>query len=694
MIDFIAQWSHALAASLFGAIAIWLARRSDERETRVLALACFAVAVWALSVAMAGLSAWLPLLLEHVRNLCWLGFMYAIWRQGQGVAATTSVAWLYGVLSAIIALAAATGLLPLALTGFPRLLEAAFLTSMVLHMTIAIGALVLVHNLYTAATPDGRAALRLPLFALAAMWVYDLNVYMVSYLGKGWATDLLGLRGVLAAMLAPVFALAALRTHNWALKLSRSMAFQSLSLVAIGAYLAAIVLVTSALELLGGEFARLAQVAFIFIASIAALILLPSRPFRAWFRVKVAKNFFQHRYDYRAEWLRFTDTLGRPAEDALPLECRIIQAVADITESPGGLLLAPDESGSLGVLARWNWDRLDAPGHAASTEVASFFLRSGRVVELDALRGIVARDDEEAAIVPEWILAEASAWAIVPLIHFEKLAGLVVLQRPLIDRTLDWEDFDLLRTVGGQVASYLAEARGHEALADARRFDEFNRRFAFIMHDIKNLVSQLSLVTRNAERHADNPEFRADMIATLKNSTARMNDLLARLSQHNKGRTEEPRPVAAAPIVHAVARSKLPRHPVIVAGAPDLMIVADPARLDQALSHIVQNAIEASPSTEPVLIELSAEGDHGCIAVSDKGPGMSSAFVREKLFRPFASSKEDGFGIGAFEARTLIVAMGGHIEVTSREGSGSRFVLHLPLAIPLQSTEIPEAEAA
>ena len=138
-------------------------------------------------------------------------------------------------------------------------------------------------------------------------------------------------------------------------------------------------------------------------------------------------------------------------------------------------------------------------------------------------------------------------------VHFDRLQGAVLLERPPVDRALDWEDFDLLRIVGRQVASYLAEAHGQEALSDAQRFDEFNRRFAFIMHDIKNLVSQLSLVARNAERHADNPEFRADMVATLQSSVGKMNELLARLSQHNKARHEEPRRVSASRVVQAVA---------------------------------------------------------------------------------------------------------------------------------------------
>jgi putative PEP-CTERM system histidine kinase len=301
-------------------------------------------------------------------------------------------------------------------------------------------------------------------------------------------------------------------------------------------------------------------------------------------------------------------------------------------------------------------------------------------VELDDIRARADEDSDEVRCIPEWIMADNSAWAIAPLVHFDRLAGVVLLERPLINRTLDWEDFDLLRVVGRQVASYLAEARGQQALSDVKRFDEFNRRFAFIMHDIKNLVSQLSLVTRNAERHADNPEFRADMIATLKNSTARMNDLLARLSQHNKGRAEEPQAIDATDVVTRVAATRRAVHPVVIGGQPSVQIIADAARLEQALNHLVQNAIEASPANEPVCVNVKQRGDEVSIDVVDRGTGMSAGFIREKLFQPFTSTKDGGFGIGAFEARSLIVAMGGRIEVASRLGEGSQFSVILPFA--------------
>jgi putative PEP-CTERM system histidine kinase len=273
---------------------------------------------------------------------------------------------------------------------------------------------------------------------------------------------------------------------------------------------------------------------------------------------------------------------------------------------------------------------------------------------------------------------EGQIWAGIPLLHSDHLVGMVVLEHPYVRRPLDWEDLDLFRTAGIQAASYLAEARSQEALANAQRFDEFNRRFAFIMHDIKNLVSQLSLVARNAERHADNPEFRADMIATLQSSVKKMNDLLARLSR-GKGAEPEPlRPTPLQSLVAGVAAVKRRSHPVELFGSADLSVLADPVRLEQALAHIVQNAIDASRPGEPVRILLSTQGGEVSIDVIDSGIGMSADFVRTRLFQPFASTKESGFGIGAYEARSIVAAMGGRLDVESREGEGSRFTITLP----------------
>jgi putative PEP-CTERM system histidine kinase len=692
MIAFISQWGHAVAATLFGALAILMIRRFDwDRQSRVMALACVTTAFWALAVSMSGATSLPALIGDNLRNMAWLGLMYALWRQGNGTTRMSTVGVLYAVLAAVAVGSLVVDILPAFKDPAAFIVEAIFFSSVTLRMIFAVTALVLLHNLYTAATVDARNAIRFPMIGLSVMWVYDLNLYTISYLMQDWSIELISLRGVVISMLAAPFALATVQTQRISMRLSRTATFQSLSLVAIGSYLLVMILATSAIGLIAGHYARIAQVSFVFGSSVIGLALLPSARFRAWIRVKLAKHLFQHRYDYRAEWVRFTNTIGRADAAAAPLASRAVQAIADIAEAEGGLLFTPDDQGALILQSRWNCATVEAPSQPVSKELGQYLLTTTRVVELDALRGDRAHTEDEARLIPEWLISDQRLWALVPLIHINRLAGVIVLERPKVDRTLDWEDFDLLKVVGRQVASYLSEARGQETLSDVRQFDEFNRRFAFIMHDIKNLVSQLTLVTRNAERHADNPEFRSDMIATLKNSAARMNDLLARLSQHNKARAEDPRPIELGVIVESVAKPKRLAHPIVSGGTLQLHVVADPTRLEQALSHLVQNAIEASPSSEPVCITARQVGREVSIEILDHGHGMSSQFIHQDLFKAFASTKEGGFGIGAFEARSLINAMGGRLEVQSREGEWTKFTLYLPIATqPVVDTFIPE----
>jgi len=681
MIGLIGFFSHLAAAILFAGLAIWQVRRPiGGMQRRTLALAFGLTALWALAVLLAGPAGVLGRVAESLRNLAWLGFMLALVERGRGDARRPSIIALYAVVACIIVAQMLMDLVPWRVPGSPQLIEAIFFVLLLLRITVVIGALVLVHNLYTAAAPEARWGIRLPMIALAGMWVYDLNLYTIAYLTNAWPTGLFAARGVLMLLLVPLFALASRRNARWKMRISRTFTFQSLSLMAIGCYLVAMVIIARTLQLVGGGYAPLAQITVVVGMSAVALVLLPSRRVKAWLKVKVIKHFFQHRYDYRVEWMRFTDTLGRPGEDAAPLDERVVQAIAEITESPGGLLLLPDDNGALRAAARWNWPSLDAPSQAGDAQLVRHLEETGRIVEFDPLRADETAHAIEAALIPQWIRETPAVWAAVPLVHVDRLVGVVLLARPWLDRHLDWEDFDLLRIAGRQVASYIAEARGQEALNDAKRFDEFNRRFAFIMHDIKNLVSQLSLLARNAERHANNPDFRADMVATLKSSVDKMNDLLARLSQHNKGRAEEARPVALHALLDAVAAAKRPLHPVQLDGRTDIVAEAHIARLEQALTHLVQNAIDASAPGDPVLLRVDRRGLEAVIEIIDHGCGMSAEFLRTRLFKPFVSSKEGGFGIGAYEARSLIAAMGGRLDVESREGEGSRFTVTLPLA--------------
>ncbi len=671
MADTFSLWSHALAALLFAAVAVFAARRTPASMPRWPLVAMLAAsAVWALAVAGVGGADPATRLLAGLRDLSVLGVMIALHRRSTwrplGIAPVYGVVALVVVAGTVLQLAA----IAMGLTGAGLPVTTA---ATLLRMLAAVAALVLVHNL---SITHGAGAIRILCVSLAVLWSADLALATSAYLATAWPPAMVAARGLAAAVAAGGVALALGRGDYRPVAVSRMVAYQSLSLVAIGGYFALLALGTSALSALGGDGARIYQTAFVFGLTAAALTLVSSTWLRGWLKVQVAKHFFRHRYDYRSEWLRFTGTLGTP-EAAAPLSERIVKAIADLTASERGLLLVPEGEG-MGVGARWNWG--DA-GAGASPAFARHLRLSERIVAIDELRGAEA-DAAELACTPQWMIDDPQVWAVVPMLHLGRLVGAVVLGRPGVDRALDWEDFDLLKIAGRQVASYLAEARAQEELADGQRFEEFNRRFAFIVHDIKNLVSGLSLVARNAERHAENPAFRADMVATLQDSAAKMNMLLARLSAGPRGRGDVEPPVAVPlfDFVHALTDTRRAAHPVVVTGDRLAVALADPARLEQVVGHLLTNAVEASAANEPVTIAIEARGGDTVLSVIDHGVGMTPAFVRDQLFRPFVSSKPAGFGIGAYEARQLTEAMGGRILVDSREGVGTTFRVVLPAA--------------
>ena len=685
--DWQAFWQGTgLAVHFFGGLASlaaagWIGRRRDHYGEAGPAVvgALVLSALWCFAMLAMGPFQGATRLIEGLRNLGWL---FATYRLFASDGRHVSVAPIRPVVL-VLALVETIHLLFEGLawlqTGMAAEIGGLMTFAVMLSLLGSVGGLLLVHNLYLGASPQSRLVLRWPASAMAVLFVFDLNFYTVAWLSADWPTALAALRGLPLAIAAGLLAIGALRgREGLRLMPSRAVTFQTVSLILIGSYFLAMFGLAEWLSFVGGDFSRLVQVGLLAAGSVLALFVLPSKRLRGWLKVMMAKHLFQHRYDYRSEWLRFTRTIGTAADRASPLEERVVKAVADIAESPAGLLLAPDETGQLVLAARWQWPTAEVPPLAMGGDAVTFFENQGFIVDLDDLRaGTDVRG--EGAVVPGWLIEESRAWALVPLIHYSRLTGVVVLARPAQARRFDWEDFDLLRVVGQQLASYLAEHAGQQALAEAARFEDFNRRIAFVMHDIKNLASQLSLLARNAERHADKPAFRDDMLLTLRNSADKLNALLARLSRYGGTGVEALAAVDGAAIVRSVAERFKGQHPVLLAEVQDCPVMANRESLEQVLVHLVQNAIDASPEGSPVFLALSSDGLHGRFEVVDSGSGMSPDFVRTRLFKPFVSSKPGGFGIGAFEARELVRAMKGRLDVESREGLGSRFVIRLPL---------------
>ena len=681
--------SHLLASIGFAALALTVLLRPQQHPaSRWLAAAALITAGWALVFVLAArfgapYDSWLSPA-ETLRSAAWVAFLIALlrdsWRMsGRITTSSAMTAAAVGLMGLQLAIDLAGIELPgLALPANPYVA----LLFVITRLVIAIGGLILLHNLYSNAAPARRGGIRLLSIGLAGLFGYDLHMYTQQFLLGDLSEDLFNIRGAVDVLVVPLLLLSTRQAWVSRLQVSRQVAFHTLSMSIIGGYLILMAILAYGLRLLGGDWGRLLQISFLFATLILGFVVLFSPRFRAALRVQIAKNFYTYKYDYRQEWLRFINTVAHADTGAGTLAERVIEAVCAVVDSPGGSLYAPDENGCYEVSGCWNSRATGDAAVDSTSALARFLAVRQRIVDLDQLRQ--GRGDYDDLDVPEWAVADRRAWLIVPLMHLDHLAGFIVIDRTVAHRSLNWEDFDLLRTLGRQAASYIAEASTQAALDEAGKFDEFNRRFAFIMHDIKNLVSQLSLVARNAERHADNPAFRADMVATLQSSVGKMNDMLARLAPRDTGRREISSIVDLHALLDEVVATKRRQHPALALHAIDgpAFVDGDTARVEQLFAHLIQNAIDASADGSPIDIEVRADADEVRVVIADHGTGMSPAFVRGELFKPFRSTKAGGFGIGAYEAREIARQGGGRLDVVSREGEGTVFTARLPIHHP------------
>ena len=547
--------------------------------------------------------------------------------------------------------------------------------------------LVLVEQLYRGLPVESRWGLKPLCLGLSAGYIFDLYLVADGFLFGRLDPDVLAVRGLVLTMLIPLVVLSASRSPAWTVRVavSREMAFHSTALALSGLYLLMIAGAGYYVRYFGGGWGRALQLGLLFGGLLLLGVFIFSGTQRAKLRVFLNKHLFPYRYDYRAEWLRFTHALSS-AGDSLDLGQSVIKALSDLVESSGGGLWLRNTGGRFTLHARLNHSPSDAVEEADSP-FCRFIDEHEWVVNLEEVRG--ARGRQGGLVIPAWLAAMDDAWLVVPLKSGGGLVGFVVLNSARTPFEVDWEVLDLLKTAQRQAASFLARMLAAEALLEARKFDSFHRMSAFVVHDLKNLVAQLSLMLKNAERHRDNPAFQEDMLETVTHVESRMRALMQQLQ--GKKPIESERRVGLRTTLLAVRDSKRMQRPPVALDMPEgeeCYVYANPERLQRVIGHLVQNALDATPEDGKVSMSLdTASAGRARIGIEDTGCGMSPEFLREKLFKPFQSSKASGMGIGMYETQQYVQEIGGVLQVESVPGRGTRVVIDLSVADRLESTQ-------
>ncbi|MGH8125966.1 MAG: XrtA/PEP-CTERM system histidine kinase PrsK [Rhodanobacteraceae bacterium] len=666
------------AAAAFLAVTALLALSwRGQRTGALLILATAVTSLWALFLAWAEWQHavdvnWL-LLAEVLRYGAWLTFASSLlgaWPATglmRGFRAGAMALW---ILLALYCLLPVMGLLTFSV-NVP-------LTGVLL---LALAGVVFLEQVFRNVAPEQRWALKFLVIALGVLFAYDIFLYSYAVLYRQFNVSAWAARGFVDALAAPLLVVAAARNRKWSLDVgvSRRAVFYSTSLLVVAFYIIATAVGGYYVRLYGGDWGRVAEIALICFALLIVLLIASSGQARSRLRVFLHKNFFSFRHDYREQWLRLTATLSASDSDTdLPL--RAVHAVAQIMDSPAGALFMRSEADTFAPEADWNMAVPADLALAASHPAFGLMRERHWIYDLTGASPL----GEQRLQAPAELARLTRAWLLVPLVLEESLLGFVVLAHARARRVIDWEDIDLLRTAGSQVAGTLAQAANARRLAETRQFEGFNRLTAFLMHDLKNVAAQQALLLQNAERHKHNPAFVDDMLATVDNSVRRITRLLEQL-RGGAAPAASGRVKVAVVIDKALGECRAqPPRPEYQPFAEALWVRADIDQLATVLGHVIRNAQDAATAQGHVRLTARCANGHAVIEVADDGAGMDEDFIRNRLFRPFFTTKASkGMGIGAYQAREYVRSLGGSVSVDSKPGRGTVFALQLPLAAPV-----------
>lgn len=674
---------YGAAAVAFGVLVLLLASRWRGRLTGNWLLAALAAhLLWAISatvfhVQQLPATAWAYGSLETLRYFGWLLLLRELWQplvQAEG----SSVNWyrrLVPLLALIALLLSAAAFLPV----IDVMLSVAF--GVPLHqlgmLVLALGSGVLTEQLYRRTRPEQRWGLKFLCLGLAVVFAFDFYLYSDALLFHSIDSDIEAARGFVYAAAVPLIAVAVARNPRWSIDLfiSRRLMLRSVSVLAAGGYLLLMAVVGFYIRSTNAEFGDALRIVFLALAVIALIVVAVSGQVRARIKVFINKHFFNYQYDYREEWLRLNRTLAGE-EGGGGINERAIRALAEIVDSPAGMLWRCDDGLRCDFAEHWSMPPGKAFDAKPDAELLGYLARTGWIIELPEYREYPERYSDLA--LPNWWFQLPNTWLIVPLRHGQHLTGVVLLAKPRAERAINWEVRDLLKTAAGQVASYLALYQTTLALVEARQFEAFNRLSAFVVHDLKNVAAQLQLIVSNADRHRHNPAFIDDAIQTVGNATQKMQRMLVALRK-GSFETTATGTVAVDEVVREAVRQCSNRTPLpVLDSAQPGRARADRDRLLSVLQHLIQNAQEACDEHGQVILTVVSADNDVTVKIRDNGCGMDASFVRERLFRPFDTTKGNaGMGIGAWQARETVRSFGGDITVTSSPGQGSEFSLRL-----------------
>ncbi|MCK9606011.1 MAG: PEP-CTERM system histidine kinase PrsK [Methylomonas sp.] len=679
---------YSYLSSTIGYCALFLLTILKKRRNGLLILAALCSTIWSASIlAVTQINQFFlaeTLIFETLRNITWYLLLSSLLSNQQWGNSYQFIFHFKFILPATLFLSFVSSI-----ETFPDFLEFIqhsmnFDPRFFAHLFCAVIGLILTEQLYRNTPLQQRWHIKFLCLSIGTMFAIDLIVYSKSLLYEHLDLPLWHSRGFINAVTTTflVFSLPRLDSLNLTPSPStpRKTVFYSTILFGCGIYLILMSLVGYFLKKTNTNWGESLQTVFIFLAILLLILTFTSGKIRALTKVYFGKHFFHYSYDYREEWLKISKALAK-LESLDELKHFIITTLTDLVESSGGGLWLKNDQGHFFLAAEQNL-------HLTTQELDSLRDQHYLPVYLTNKQWVI--DFYELAHAPEvyddidlspWCYEDSEVWLIVPLFHLNHLEAFAILTQPRVPRKLNWEDHDLLKTVGMQLANAIALNKVSEALANNRQFETYHRLSAYLVHDLKNISAQIALIVKNADKHKLNPEFIDDTIDTLKHSVNKMQHIVEQLKQ-GKSTPLANSKVNLSDIIKKIQQQQN-GFPSIQSDiqCADCIINIDQNKLITVLSNLVQNAQDASQKHDGwVKLVLTTTSDYAVIKIIDNGTGMEPSFIAERLFKPFDTTKGNaGMGIGAYEAKDFILKNAGQLDVESQFGQGTTFTIRFPL---------------
>ncbi|WP_016957027.1 XrtA/PEP-CTERM system histidine kinase PrsK [Catenovulum agarivorans] len=550
------------------------------------------------------------------------------------------------------------------------------------YLSLTVISLVLLEILYRKAQ-DELWGLKPLILALGTILIFDFIVFANASLVLQINEDMWLARGYLHTVLVPLLLWSIKRSKNLGIKVyvSREMVFQSSLLFAAGIYLTLMALAGYYIKSIESQWTGMVQSIFVALAFTLLFALFISESLKKNVKVFLEKHFFANQFDYRVQWLNLTNLLNAPLNSEDDYYNRALTVFLFSIEYDEGILFK-NKNNKLEQVAQKsiNNSKQDSVDMAILEQVLPYIKQTNWIVDLQDYQS--NSQNYPGLSIPYNNIDKSSFHVVVPIFHQEQLWGVVCLNNSSNESiNFNWEIRDYMSVVTTQVGHYLFQHEANKQITENAQFAAFSRMSAFVIHDLKNVLAQVDMILANAEKHKHNPEFIDDTFETLGYSKKRMEKMLAQLMNKTP---EENNTLSTINLTDEVSNLIKQRCQNILP-SPNLLTEnpiqakVDIEKLTNVLYHLIDNAQQATKDDGSVNIEIKELASSIQIIISDTGHGMSEDFIKNKLFKPFETTKGNaGMGIGAYDAKLFAEQAGGSLKVNSTEHLGTEFILELP----------------